>query len=409
MTTVEAAELLAAATRIGSRLCRDAIFAGDRCNWIGAGLEHVEGAWTPVHRALGGDLYDGTAGIALFLAHLAAYTDEPAHRKTARAAATHARLSAQKAEVQSRLGLYSGTIGIACALCEIDSVLPGEGWRDRAFAILRELPPEPEPPAGLDVVSGCAGAILGLLAFQRRCLDESFLERATRLGDALIARARRRNGAWSWAGEMPAADDLAGFSHGAAGIALALLELWAATNEQRFRNAAEAGFAYERLLFDAEHQNWPDLRVFDQLARESQRMPAFSLAWCHGAPGIGFTRLRAFVLTGDERYRAEAEIAIATTTRDLRAVPSFSLCHGIFGNAELLIAAHEILGDTKSWELACTTALWGAEQYPTGEYWPCGVLNAGETPGLMLGLAGIGHHFLRLLDPKVNRSVLLIV
>jgi lantibiotic modifying enzyme len=44
---------------------------------------------------------------------------------------------------------------------------------------------------------------------------------------------------------MPAIDDLTGFSHGAAGIALSLLELWGITKEARFREVAEAGFSYE--------------------------------------------------------------------------------------------------------------------------------------------------------------------
>jgi lantibiotic biosynthesis protein len=406
--TAEASAFLAAATRIGSRICRDAIFAGDRCNWIGVSLEPVDGTWAPVHRALGGELYGGTAGIALFLARLASLTDEEFHRKTARAAATHARVFADKAELEPQFGLYSGTVGIAYALYEIDSLLPGEGWSDAALRILSGLPLEPHATAALDVIAGYAGAILGLLAFQRRTLDQGFRDRAVRLGDALIERAHRRNGAWSWAVEMPATDDLTGLSHGAAGIALALLELWAATGEKRFRDAGDAGFAYERLLFDAVRENWPDLRIFDQLPRDAARTPAYSLAWCHGAPGIGLTRLRAFELTGDERYRSEAEAALSTTIRDLRATPSFALCHGIFGNAELLIAAYEVLGDAKLWELAVSTASWAAEQYPTAEYWPCGIPNAGETPDLMNGLAGIGHHFLRLLDPKANRSVLLI-
>ena len=32
--------------------------------------------------------------------------------------------------------------------------------------------------------------------------------------------------------------------------------------------------------------------------------------------------------------------------------------------------------------------------------WPCGIPGAGETPNLLLGLAGIGHFFLRLYDPQ---------
>lgn len=404
--TCENPAFLDAAARIGSRICRDAIFCGDRCNWIGASIEPIGGTRTMVHRALGGDLYGGTAGIAFFLGHLASRTGERVHRKTARAAAAHARALAK--ETPAQLGFYSGPIGIAWALVEIDPLLPGEGYSDFALEMLNGLPLELAAGAELDVISGCAGAILGLLAIQRRFPEAILLERATRLGDALIERARRRNGAWSWGVGIPAVDDLAGLAHGASGIALALLELWSATKEERFRGAAEAGFAYERLLFNAARQNWPDLRILDQNRSESPRDRAYSVAWCHGAPGIGLTRLRAYELTGDLRYRAEAEIALTTTARELRESTCFALCHGIFGNVELLLAAHEVLRDTESWDLARTNAIWGAEQYPTAEYWPCGVPNAGETPSLMLGLAGIGYHFLRLLDRRANRSVLLL-
>ena len=40
--------------------------------------------------------------------------------------------------------------------------------------------------------------------------------------------------------------------------------------------------------------------------------------------------------------------------------------------------------------------------------WPCGVPGGGETPNLMLGLAGIGYFYLRLYDPGRFRSVLLL-
>jgi lantibiotic modifying enzyme len=43
----------------------------------------------------------------------------------------------------------------------------------------------------------------------------------------------------------------------------------------------------------------------------------------------------------------------------------------------------------------------------TGVSWPCGT-HSGETPNLMLGLAGIGYFYLRLAVPQVP-SVLLPV
>jgi lantibiotic biosynthesis protein len=400
---------LEAADRIGSRVCRDAIFANDCCNWIGSSMETVDGVWATIQRALGGDLYGGTSGIALFLAHLAAHSGDIVHRRTARAAVAHARRSIEQFPPRTQIGFYSGTVGLAYALTDIDQLLPGEGLSELSLTILRSLPVTLDESTELDIISGCAGAILGILAMRKRLPEAFLLDLAVRLGDLLIARARRRDGAWSWRTvNMPTIDDLCGFSHGAGGIALSLLELWAVTKEPRFLEAADAGFAYERLLFSKEHENWPDLRIMDQLPRETQRAPVYGVMWCHGAPGIGLSRLRALELTGDERYRREADAALRTTARGLLTLANYSLCHGIFGNAELLLVAAEMLGDAPLRELAEATALAAAEQYPSAEYWPCGVRNGGETPNLMLGLAGIGYHYLQLYNAHSNPSVLCI-
>lgn len=40
--------------------------------------------------------------------------------------------------------------------------------------------------------------------------------------------------------------------------------------------------------------------------------------------------------------------------------------------------------------------------------WPCGLAQAGETPNLLLGLAGIGYFYLRLYDSAAVPSVLLV-
>jgi lantibiotic modifying enzyme len=40
--------------------------------------------------------------------------------------------------------------------------------------------------------------------------------------------------------------------------------------------------------------------------------------------------------------------------------------------------------------------------------WPCGIPGAGETPNLMLGLAGIGYFYLRLYNATAIPSILLL-
>ena len=71
------------------------------------------------------------------------------------------------------------------------------------------------------------------------------------------------------------------------------------------------------------------------------RDDAFQTAWCHGAPGIGLARLRSLPVLDDAATRAELRAAIATTLAH-GFTGSHCLCHGGFGNLELLVRAHEV-------------------------------------------------------------------
>ncbi|WP_442168444.1 lanthionine synthetase LanC family protein, partial [Rhizobium leguminosarum] len=82
------------------------------------------------------------------------------------------------------------------------------------------------------------------------------------------------------------------------GIAWALLELHRETSLEAFRIAAEEGFRYEQHWFSPEQENWPDLRNYQAKATGTKQSLAYSTAWCHGAPGIGLSRLRAYEISG---------------------------------------------------------------------------------------------------------------
>ena len=74
---------LEAAARIGRRLCRDAVWHDGRCNWLGWAMEPHGGQWVSAYRAMGVSVYDGSAGIGLFLARLARLSDDPIIAATA--------------------------------------------------------------------------------------------------------------------------------------------------------------------------------------------------------------------------------------------------------------------------------------------------------------------------------------
>jgi lantibiotic modifying enzyme len=198
---------------------------------------------------------------------------------------------------------------------------------------------------------------------------------------------------------------LTGFSHGAAGISWALLELAAQTGEERFRTAALDGIVYERSLFSVKSGNWPDLRVPEPDPRQmSAEKSAFPVAWCHGAPGIGLARLRCRRLLDDPHLDAEVETALRTTMSSGFGF-NHCLCHGDMGNLELLVAAAQTWPGS-SWGKEAERLTAGILNTISREGWLCGNPLAVESPGLMTGLAGIGYGLLRCAEPARVPSVL---
>ena len=244
------------ADRIGARLCRDAVWDGERCNWLGAAPDVVAGQWGTVHRSYGPELYAGTSGIALFLAELFTRTEENIYRDVALGATRHA-LSRISTALRHCFGLYSGIPGISYALARIAVRLNDDSISKHAIRTLESLRDLPPDRTQLDVLNGSAGLVPGVLALREYHSEEWMIDLAIKHGDFLIEMAHRTDAGWSW-NTMNQPDDqqiwnLTGLSHGAGGIAWALLELNAVTGESRFREAAENGFSYERHWYDANH------------------------------------------------------------------------------------------------------------------------------------------------------------
>jgi lantibiotic modifying enzyme len=207
---------------------------------------------------------------------------------------------------------------------------------------------------------------------------------------------------------------MGGFSHGAAGIALALLRLAARSGQERFRETALEALAFERSLFLPELNNWADVRVFPGRKPASDGVedraaasgPRSMVAWCHGAAGIGLGRLGGLELLDDATTRGEIDTALDATVAygfDM----NHSLCHGALGNLELLLTAAQVLDrpqDHDALEHATAAVVGSLEANGPVTGVPLGV----ETPGFMTGLAGIGYELLRLAAPEKVPPALLL-
>ena len=411
---------LETAHAIGASLSRGARWQGALCTWLGPkavsgqgfGSGRGQGDWRVVDELYGPELYNGTAGNALFLGHLYRQTGDPALRSVAEGALRFALSGRHGISRPLRVGFYTGWAGLAYTCIDLGEAFGDRRWTDAGLKLFRDLRQEDLDDQAIDIIAGYAGGLAAILSVHHRLVSgnpradlDDLLDLAKSLGEKLLARARHGDEGWSWdTMDGGSQDHLTGFSHGAAGIAWSLLELYDATHDERFLQAGLEGFRYERHWYNADEENWPDLRDPEKLCLTSgntHQSLTYPYLWCHGAPGIGLSRLRGWQITGELELRLEAEAAVRSTTRDLRRQlevgGNYSLCHGLAGNAELLIYASEVLGDLRHRQLAEYVGLLGIRRHggPGGQ-WPSGMMGSPEAPNLMLGLAGTGYFYLRL-------------
>lgn len=355
------------------------------------------------------DLYEGATGIALFLATLDAATEEHRYRELVQAAlrplrqALQTHVAARRLIAHMGIGGASGLGSIVYALTRIADLLDMKELLDdaeRAAALIGD--DDITRDTWLDVIAGSAGAILGLLTLHRRTNNPALLARAILCGEHLLNERCGEPGLRAW--QTFAQRPLTGFAHGAAGVALALLRLHAATGDARFREAAREALAYERSVYDNAARNWPDYRA----QAGSNGDVGYSVMWCHGAPGIGLARLGCLSLDDDPVCLMEVEAALKTTIRFGLRGPDY-LCCGNLGRAELLLEAGLRLDRTSLHRraLSMATALVNRAAREDGFRLINDQPSRSFKPGFFRGLSGIGYQLLRIATPEQIPSVLL--
>ena len=393
---VEAADFLAAARAIGERLAQTAHRRNGHAVWIGLGLDGSE-AWAL--NPLTMHLYDGHAGVAFFLAYLGEATGEA--RYTELAHETLATLRVQVAQQRATFfypGGFNGWGGIIYLLAHLGALWREPALWDEAAELAALAAARVEQDRQFDIIGGAAGYIGAIAALWRCRPDSSLVAFVAQAADHLLAHAQPQAQGIGWIVPAMGERALAGFSHGASGIAWALALAAEVTGDARYRAAAGAALQYEHTLYDEAAQNWRDLRG------EADGDDVFMWAWCHGAPGIGLARLGLLPLLDDAPLHDELVAALQSTlTHGFGG--GHSLCHGDFGNLELFVAAAESLHQPALLEQArqMASALLAAQPQ---DGWRCGVPGGVETPGLMVGLAGIGYELLRVAEPSAIPSVL---
>lgn len=405
-------QLLDQAQAIAQEIQERAIRGVDgSANWIGLG--YVPNAERFQLQPLDNSLYNGNCGIALFLAALNYVGDSTQFHDLALGALQSLRKSLQTSDAdfaqrwarQIGIGGATGLGSMIYSLVRMSQFLQEAALLEDAQRAANLIVPKLiTADQYFDVMAGAAGAILGLLALHAETGESAVLDKAVACGQHLLAHQVSVDGApraWKTFEKKP----LAGFSHGTAGIAYALLRLYAATEDRAYLEAAKEGIAYERSVFSNAAANWPDLRSFDQQTVQ----PEFMVTWCHGAAGIGLARLGSLSILDTDEIRQDLEVALQTTQKyGLQGVDH--LCCGNFGRIEVLLVAAQNLSRPELFKTAQQQAAWvvaTAEQTEAYQLFP-NLPHSVFSPGFFRGTAGIGYELLRLAYPEILPSVLLL-
>lgn len=248
--------LVQEAMQIAQDLQQRAIRAGDgSATWIGLGFlpQTKRFQLQPIEYGL----YDGCCGVALFLAALTKITGDSEWCDLCLGALQPLRKILQDSDPKSRqklakqigIGGATGLGSIIYSLVRISQFLNDASLLEDARLATSLISPDCiAADQQFDILSGAAGAILGSLALHQVTADSGILALATTCAHHLLNnRPANDTGFRSWANmsEKP----LAGFSHGAAGIAYALLRLYEVTQDPVLLEAAEEAIVYERSLF----------------------------------------------------------------------------------------------------------------------------------------------------------------
>lgn len=405
-------ELVDRAERIGEEICRRAIRGEDgSLTWISVNYDFD----LDRHRfsTMGPGLYAGSPGVALFLAALERMRPTGQYRDAALKALQTWRhvLRGPAGKPRKKLierigaGAGGGLAGLLYAQVSVGQLLEEpELFQDAtqtADLITLELV---EADRAFDVMSGGAGVILPLLKLHGLTKDSGLLAKADACGRNLLAHLTAQGTeprAWTTIGTTP----LTGFSHGAAGIAYALVRLFEATSFRPYLEAAREAIAYEQTAYSPESGNWLDLRP----NTEGDGEPACMTSWCHGAPGIGLARVAGLDILDGEELRRDIATALHTTQHfGMQDVDH--LCCGNLGRVDFLLIASRALARPELREAAAEKAAWVVHR--AGEQGAYQLLPDFRmrhfNPGLFQGLAGVGYELLRLTDAEDLPSVLLL-
>ncbi|MBW8682960.1 lanthionine synthetase LanC family protein [Chitinophaga rhizophila] len=362
------------------------------------------------------DLFNGKAGMICFYLRLADY--QPAYRAACIAAADTL-LFHPAVFQQSYYTLYTGATGLLYLCVQLYEVTNDALYLHRAGeltarfqeGILQEVIQD-------DFISGHAGNLLVLTQLYGYTKDNEILLLIRQLADKLLSNARIAKQGLRWGHFKGSYDCLTGFSHGASGIAHALLQVAGYFRDEGLEYLAMEAWRYEMTYHDPARNNWLDLRLTStrlqdadimdwELTRFQQYISDVN-SWAHGAAGIGLANLYAWRQTGQAHFGTAVTAALERCMADANNLSrgDYTLCSGYGGIALFLLQAAEILKKPDLRDMAKQLAVAAVNYFEKHGTYNSFISGSVNDPGLFSGMAGVGYLFASVLLPPRSNDII---
>lgn len=391
------------AHQIGSRFLREAYWKDDYCVW--SGYVNSVNANKIAYGFMDSDLYSGTSGISFFLAQLYKVSQDNLFKKAAISGLNFSIKNLNKYDFVGRESLFAGLGGIAYAFYTAGIATGDEELLDKAVFIIENIVDNQQFELGKDIINGPPGFLVFLLKIRNKITIKNSEVYIEKLINHIIKNASISEEGVSWNTIDGSYKNLTGYAHGASGFALALAEAYHVFKNEEYKNLAIKSCQYENVYFNTSKNNWPDFR--------DNRKDAFMTAWCHGSPGIGASRARMYKILKEDFLLQDTKNAVKSLVENDQYIldnnhPHFSYCHGIFGNADLLIYMNKFSQSPEANNHILKIADYGYEKFTKYNLeFPSGILSGKYNPSLMLGEAGIGLFYLRMIDNDIPTPLLI--
>lgn len=361
------------------------------------------------------DIFNGNSGIALFYIGLFELSGKTEDLKMAEDIMN--KVLKEEAVLKPRsFGFYTGITGVIYVCIKLYEHTKDEKYlRCASHLLLDNQENIVNQTAKADLLSGYSGSLLVITLLYHHLRTKNLLTLIHQLIERIIKEARISlvGLKWDYNQSKSSFDSMAGFSHGASGIAYVLMQVGNYFKNDGLIYLAEQALAYEMQYFHPGSGNWLDLRLgkfrlslpdahhwdLDVFIPEMNKVNS----WAHGAGGIGLARLYAYELTGKEIYYQHCQLVMKKCLKELEKMhrTDFTLCSGYMGLLPFLSGFADLQQKNYT-ELILSVADRASVQYSRKRSYNTYISANQFDYGLLSGKSGVGYMLLQLLNKEMD-------